>query len=38
MISFYAALVLIGLTVFSGVMIGLGGWLVANTDDPDAHP
>jgi biotin transporter BioY len=35
-ISLYATLVLVGLTVFSAAMIGLGGWLVANTDDADA--
>lgn len=36
-ISMYAALVLVGLTVFSAAMVGLGGWLVAHTDDADAH-
>lgn len=35
-ISIYATLVLVGLIAFSAVMIGLGGWLVANTDDVDA--
>lgn len=36
-ISIYAVLVMIGLTVFSAAMVGLGGWLVKNTDDADAH-
>jgi len=35
-ISIYATLVLFALIAFSGAMIGLGGWLVANTDDADA--
>ena len=35
-ISIYATLVLVGLIAFSGAMIGLGGWLVATTDDADA--
>lgn len=35
-ISIYATLVLVGLIAFSAAMIGLGGWLVANTDDVDA--
>ena len=35
-ISIYAMLVLVGLIVFAGAMIGLGGWLVATTDDADA--
>ena len=36
-ISIYASLVLVGLVAFSAAMIGLGGWLVKNTDDADAH-
>jgi hypothetical protein len=35
-ISIYATLILVGLTAFSAALIGLGGWLVANTDDADA--
>ena len=35
-ISLYATLILVGLTVFSAALIGLGGWLVATTEDPDA--
>lgn len=36
-ISIYATLVLVGLIAFSGTMIGLAGWLVANTDDDADH-
>ena len=36
-ISIYATLILVGLIAFSGAMIGLGGWLVANTEDADAQ-
>lgn len=36
-IALYSTLVLIGLTVFAAAMVVLGGWLVKNTSDPDAH-
>jgi len=36
-IALYSVLVLVGLTVFAGAMVALGGWLVQNTRDPDAH-
>jgi len=36
-ISIYATLVLVGLFAFAASMIGLGGWLVVNTDDADAE-
>lgn len=36
-IALYSVLVLVGLTVFSAALVVLGGWLVQNTHDPDAH-
>lgn len=36
-IGMYAVLVLAGLVVFAGAMVAVGGWLVKNTHDPDAH-
>jgi hypothetical protein len=36
-IALYSVLVLVGLTVFAAALVALGGWLVQNTHDPDAH-